>query len=138
MSYVGEPSHWERRDHLISRHVMQAGSEIGVIENDGGGEEVVAADAEAEPEGRSKGWPDGLRGATEGETGGDEANDHDGEAVDPLAAKPAKEELASSYWPARAAEGDAVKWYRCILADSSVRSLRVKFLMHEILRIRRL
>ncbi|KAF7075536.1 hypothetical protein CFC21_080307 [Triticum aestivum] len=84
---------------------------VGVLGHDGGGERVVAADAEAEPEAEeAERGHDGAGGGPEGQPGGDGAEHHAHErhAVDALAAhavaEPAEEELAGE----RAAEGDAV------------------------------
>uniref|UniRef100_A0A8R7U9Q0 Uncharacterized protein n=1 Tax=Triticum urartu TaxID=4572 RepID=A0A8R7U9Q0_TRIUA len=88
-----------------------AGLLVGVLGHDGGGERVVAADAEAEPEAEeAERGHDALGGVREGEPRADGADDHENQrhAVDALAAhlvaEPAEEELAGE----RAAEGDAV------------------------------
>lgn len=93
------------------RDERAAGPLVGVLGHDGGGEGVVAADAEAEPESEeAEGGHDALGGVAKGEAGGDGGDDHEQErhAVDSLAAElvaePAEEELAGE----GADEGDAV------------------------------
>ncbi|CAL9046609.1 unnamed protein product [Musa banksii] len=84
---------------------------VGVLRHDGGGEGVVATDAESEPEAEeAEGGHDALGGVAKGEPGGDGADNHHrkGHAVDFLPAElipePPEEELAGE----GAAEGDAV------------------------------
>ena len=86
------------------------GALVGVLGHDGGGERVVAADADAEPEAEeAERGHDAAGGAAEGEAGQEGAQDHehDGLAVELLAAdlvaEPAEEELPHDH----AAEGDA-------------------------------
>jgi len=88
-----------------------AGLLVGVLGHDGGGQRVVAADAEPEPEAEeAERGHDTRGGVAEGEARRDGADDHEHERhpVDALAAElvaePAEEELAGE----RAAEGDAV------------------------------